>query len=477
MIDGVAATSDAAATPVHAPISPVWATSTVRWLGIFAALILLAGAIVRIIGTAVDPVWAVRSQLAEKPKRFGFGPADYATAMGWAERDISLGEERVRRAPNQWAYQEYLAGALLARARLNGSFDDLSRAQAALARGLSDAPAGAGPLLAAAVSNMTVHRLAPVAPLLAQLAGAVIPADRDERSEAIAIAGDLAFYSGRYAEARQTYAGAAALQEGAPVAIRLANWHMKMGQFDAALAQIEVARKSVKTPTRLFHANLLLQKGSIEMARGDWQAAEVCFTAANTAFPGYWRIQVFVAQMAAARGDLAAAEKAYRAIIARAPSGDAPPEVMDALAGLYRTAGDGGNSRVWADRAAAGWARRLAMLPEAAVGHALEHELVLGSPAKALDLARRNFAARPYGDALVMLGWAQLANGQPEAAARTMTGLEASGWRTAQQYVVLSEALALLGRSDASQAARSTALAINPRSFDPAASLLWFGNH
>jgi predicted Zn-dependent protease len=150
---------------------------------------------------------------------------------------------------------------------------------------------------------------------------------------------------------------------------------------------------------------------------------------------------------------------------------------MDALAGLYRTDGDGGNSRVWADRAAAGWARRLAMLPEAAVGHALEHELVLGSPAKALDLARRNFAARPYGDALVMLGWAQLANGQPEAAARTMTGLEASGWRTAQQYVVLSEALALLGRSDASQAARSTALAINPRSFDPATSLLWFGNH
>jgi tetratricopeptide (TPR) repeat protein len=440
-----------------------------------AALIVAAGITVAIICRAIDSPPTVRSRPAAMPQRFAYGPQDYAAAIAQADRHVAFGEERVHRAPDQWAYQEYLAQALLGRARLNGSFDDLARARAALARGLADAPPGAGPLLTAVVADMAVHRLAPVAPLLAQLGAAAVPDDRGERAEATAIAGDLAFYSGRPGAARRIYAQAAALQNGAAVAVRLANWYMKMGQFDAALAQVEFAGNSMGTPTRLFHANLMVQRGSIELARGDWQAAEACFKAADAAFPGYWRTEAFAAQMAAAHGDLAAAETGYRAIVDR--QGDAPPEVMDALAALYRTKGNAAESRAWGDRAAAIWAQRLALLPEAAVGHALEHELVLGNPARALALARQNVAARPYGDALVMLGWAQLVAGQPEDAVKTITALQASGWRTAQQYVVLSEALALLGRADASGAARRTALAINPRSFDPAASLLWFGNH
>jgi hypothetical protein len=35
----------------------------------------------------------------------------------------------------------------------------------------------------------------------------------------------------------------------------------------------------------------------------------------------------------------------------------------------------------------------------------------------------------------------------------------------------------MLGNSDRSDAARDAALAINPRAFDPAASLIWFGHH
>ena len=469
-------TRDGAAMPAPGP------ASRPRRMATLAALIVAAGITVAIIGHTIDPPPVARSRPAAMPQRFAYGPQDYAAAIAQADRHVAFGEERVHRAPDQWAYQEYLAQALLGRARLNGSFNDLARARAALARaraalarGLADAPAGAGPLLTAVVADMAVHRLAPVTPLLAQLGAAAVLDDRGERAEATAIAGDLAFYSGRPAAARRIYAQAAALQNGAAVAVRLANWYMKMGQFDAALAQVEFAGNSMGTPTRLFHANLMMQRGSIELARGDWQAAEACFKTADAAFPGYWRTEAFAAQMAAARGDLAAAEAGYRTILDR--QGDAPPEVMDALAALYRTQGNAAESRVWGDRAAAIWAQRLALLPEAAVGHAVEHELVLGNPARALALARQNVAARPYGDALVMQGWAQLVAGQPEDAVKTITTLQASGWRTAQQYVVLSEALALLGRADASEAARRTALSINPRSFDPAASLLWFGNH
>jgi predicted Zn-dependent protease len=153
------------------------------------------------------------------------------------------------------------------------------------------------------------------------------------------------------------------------------------------------------------------------------------------------------------------------------------PEVMDALAALYRTQGDAAASREWAQRSGAIWAKRLQQLPQAAYGHALEHELVLGNPATALALARKNMAARPYGDSATLLGWALLANNRPAEARDVLERLSRTPWRSAQQYVALSQAHAMLGDSDRSNAARDAALTINPRAFDPAAPLIWFGHH
>ena len=444
-----------------------------RLLGV-AGLLLLASLAMAIIDRALDKPWRAPAPAGIV---YAYGAADYAAAMAAANRQLLLGEQRVRQAPQDWTSQESLAHALLARARLSGSFHDLARADQALATAMASAAPGSGPLLTAAVGAMAVHRLAPVPALLATLAGAAVPADRDERSEAMAVAGDRAFYAGDYAGARRLYDGAARLQYDAGVAIRLANWHQKHGEFAAALAQIGAAMAMTHAPTRVFHANLLLQKGGILLTHGDWPGAEASFAAADRIFPGNWRAQAMRAQMLAVRGDTAAAVGLYRAILARMAGAEPPPEVIDALAALYRASGDGAASRVWADRAAAAWADRLALLPAAAAGHALEHELVFGTPARALVLARQNVEARPHGDTLVMLARALVQNGDPAAAVAVIATVDASGWRSADQYVVLSQAQALLGHGDAAEAAQAKALAINPRAFDPAASLLWFGNH
>lgn len=430
-----------------------------------AGLALLAALIVLALYRSLEPATQPR------PIVYGYGPANFAEAIAMNARHIALGEQRVRDAPDQWSSQESLAQALLARARLTGSFDDLARAQAALESGMATAQPGAGPLLTAAVGNMTVHRLPPVAALLDTLGRAAVPADVDERAEAMAIAGDLQFYTGHYAAAKATYTAAAGLHHDAGIAIRLANWYQKMGDPAAALAQIDAAMASTRAPTRPFHANLLLQKGSIQLTSGDWLGAEASFAAADKVFPGNWRAAAFLAQMRAARGDTGAALAAYTAIP------DPPPEVMDAIAATYRSTGDTAASRRWADRATLGWARRMAQLPEAAVGHALEHALVFGTPDRALALAQQNYDARPYGDGLVMLGWAQLQAGDPAAAAATIARVNASGWRSPQQYLVLADAAALLGDPDAAESARAQALALNQRALDPAVSLLWFGNH
>ncbi|AUW58759.1 hypothetical protein C1T17_12295 [Sphingobium sp. SCG-1] len=406
-----------------------------------------------------------------------FGPKSFAAALELAAGPIALGRERVARAPDQWAYQESYARALMGRARLTGSFDDLLAARLALMRGRADAPKGAGPLLTDAVSNLTIHRLAPIASTLTLLDGAAVPADRGDQAEALAIRGDVAFYSGKYSAAWRTYRAAAQMDNGPGIAVRAANYFKKMGRFDDAIRQLEYAMKSVKAPTPQFYANMMLQKGVIELDRGNWETATRLFLLADATFPGHWLIKAHLAQMTALGGDLDGAEQQYRTILAKAGSEIAMPEVMDALAALYRARGDAKNSRYWSDRAGALWTRRLSQLPEAAYGPALEHELVLGNPARALDLARLNFAARPYGDSCIMLAMALLANGRPQEAVAILKAAEQTGWRTAQQYVVLSQASAMLGQVQASEDSRPKALALNPKAFDPASSLIWFGNH
>lgn len=407
--------------------------------------------------------------------RYGYGPRDFAGAHRLANDQIALGEERTARAPEQWAYQESYARALMGRARLTGSFDDLARARAALDRSMADAPDPAGPLLTDAVNYLTIHRLGAIPVDLKLLAASAIPADPGDRAEAVAIAGDVAFYSGRYRTALADYAAAQRIEDGPGIAVRLANWHRKMGRSDDALRLIDRAIALQRSPTRLFHANMLLQRGVVELGRGNWDIAQGWFNRADAVFAGYWMIQAHAAQMAAVAGDLAGAERQYLAILAGA---DTPlPEVMDALAVLYRVRGDAPDSRIWSERASTIWKQRVAQLPEAAYGHALEHELLFGGPAVALDLARRNFAARPYGDSITMLAWALLVNRRAPEAVQAIEALNRTGWRTAGQYVVLSEALALAGRPADSERARAGALALNPRAFDPAGALIWFGNH
>ena len=420
---------------------------------------------------------ASRQQKSDEPAAFAYGPKDFASALQQASDAVALGTERIERRPGDWTYQESYARALMGRARLTMSFDDLSRADKALQLGMSQAPYRSGPLLTAAVNNMTIHHMAPVREELRLLLASAVPPETEDKAEAIAIGGDIDFYSGRYGQALKAYNDAARLDNGPGVAVRMANWYRKAGRFDDANTQLDYAVASNRAPGRQFYANILLQKGVTALVSGDWDGAASYFSEADKVFPGYWLIKAHSAQMMAASGDIKGAERAYLAILAHAGKPVAMPEVMDALAALYRTKGDAARSRAWATRAGTIWSRRLAALPEAAYGHVLEHELVLGDPAKALQLAYRNMASRPYGDSAIMLGWALLANGKPLDAARTMEGLNRTEYQTAQQYVVLTQAMEMLGRSDDSDKARQRALDLNPRAFDPGASFIWFGNH
>jgi Flp pilus assembly protein TadD len=90
------------------------------------------------------------------------------------------------------------------------------------------------------------------------------------------------------------------------------------------------------------------------MNRGAWGRAARHFVRANAIFPGDWRIEEQIGRALALNGDTARAMALYKRIAARTQS----PEAMDAVAGLYRAAGDQPEADAWAKRAGAQWERR-----------------------------------------------------------------------------------------------------------------------
>ena len=141
--------------------------------------------------------------------------------------------------------------------------------------------------------------------------------------------------------------------------------------------------------------------------------------------------------------------------------------------GYNRARGDFARSQAAAATAGAEWDRRLALLPEAALGHALDHLLAFGDPARALAVARRNYALRPYGDAATGLAWALLANHRPADALAAIRPTLAAGWVAAEPHVLASEAYALLGQGKSADDERRAALAINPHALDRNPAMTW----
>lgn len=400
-----------------------------------------------------------------------FGPPDYEAALADADRRIELGREKLRRAPRDWTSMEALAQGLMARAALTGDYREWAEAGRLLDTGMSVAPEKSGPVVAHAALAFATHRLAAAERDLRTIESAAVTPGDTLIAGMAGLAGDIAFYRGDMVNAQRLYARGARLGGGSAIDFRLAALAMAQGHFadaDAAILRA-VSGKGKHTPYILAQAAMRL--GAHDLSRGRWDAADRWFARADKLFPGHWLIAAHRVQGRALRGDATAAEQ-MAAIATRSNSAEA----MDAAAMLFRQRGDGRNSRRWADRAAILWEERLRLLPEAAYGHAVEHELAFGSPAAALDLARRNLAQRPYGEARLLLANALLMNNFPDAALVEIARAEASGWRSAPLYAAKAEAAALAGRPQEAEAARAMAERINPRIFDPRAPLIWFAH-
>ena len=356
------------------------------------------------------------------------GPArDYSQLL--AQRDSALAERRARAEarPGEWLVQEQYARAALARARLTGSYDDYSAARQALNQTFAQAPPGAGPHLSQAILHLTLHRLGPAEQALDAVARYAVPPEPGERAEIAAMRGDIAFYRGDYAGALRLYDDADGLEPGA-AHFRRAIFHSKTGRVDLAEHYFGLHERGLAAADRHGRANVQLQRGILDLDNGRPRDALAHFRAAAALFPGWWLVDEHVAETTALLGDAAQAERLYRDVVRRTGS----PEFIDALGALLLARGADAEAETLRRRSAALWERRLRQFPEATYGHAIDHCIAFARRGCALALARRNFAARPYGEAGEKLARALADAGHRAEARATIERVLASGWRTAE---------------------------------------------
>lgn len=397
------------------------------------------------------------------------GQHDYRAALAYTDRMIAGLRPLARRQGEDWLTLERIAHHLIARARLTGDYGDYRQAQQMLDQGFESATPGAGPHLTQAALALSTHRLALAERMLDAVDRYAVRPEAEARAGVLAMRGDVAFYRGRYPAALDHYRRLTTAGESPDQ--RLAIFWSKMGRPDDAIALVQRVERSGLVPGQAL-AQLALFRGAIELQRGRWDAADAAFAEANRRFPGWWLTRAHRAQMLALRGR---SEEALAAFQAVAREND-DPTLRDAIASLYRARGDYGATKLWSERAAVGLASRLQVLPEAALGHAVEHELAFGTPSRALALARQDYALRPHGATAIALGWALIASNRPAEALKLIEAVNRSSWQSAEQHLVAARAHAALGDSAAAAAEQEKALAINPHALDATAALLWFGH-
>ena len=453
------------------PTQLVPITGKARALG-WPLLMALAAILAIGIGAAWDR-WPGRSDgpsLDPASVRAGFGPANYAAARARAESNLVGARETYAFAPDEWLRSEVLARALIARWRLSGDYTDLAEADRLLDRGLAQTPDPAGPVLSRAVLSVLVHRLDQAEVALARAARSVIP-DPADTADAAALSGDIALQRGQLGRAADNFAAALGSDKATGIGLRGAMLAAYRGDREQSARALEALLARPRQQSAVL-AELMLQRANIAYWGGEWDTAGRWVGAAQRVFPGYWLADAYAAQQFALAGRTNDAIRAY-GIVARRTG---RPEVQDALAHLLRLEGQGTESRAWAAKAAAGWEARARLFSEAVIHHQAEHELVVGSAARALTYARTDAAQRPQAPNLVLLARALLSAGSAPEALTVLDRADAQGWVSAGQQLARGEVLAALGRTADSEAARARAEAINPRAADPRTRLIWFGH-
>jgi Tetratricopeptide repeat len=316
-------------------------------------------------------------------------------------------------------------------ATLSGDFAEYRAAEEAIDRALAAVGPASDLVLLRAQLHAALHRLPAARQDLARLAD---PADPRAR----ALAADLDLQEGRYRAARRGYEEALRREGSWDHLARLAFLAAKTGDAAGAERLYAEAQEQLTAKEMRPYAWLELQRGVLDLERGDAAAALRRFERADRAYSGWWLIEEHLAEALhlLGRGDEAVAR--YRRVVARAPH----PELLSALAGVLAPSDPAAAAALDAE-AARRFDAQVALYPAAAVGHLVEHRLRRGeADEKLLALAEANHRLRPGAEAKLLLARVHLALGQRAPARSLIDAVLATPWKTPELDRLAREARA-----------------------------------
>ena len=345
------------------------------------------------------------------------GPANDQLARTWeaelaeVDKRIAYFEKRVEADGDDALALKQLVSLLLDRAQLTGDYADYARAQEVVDAAFARADAKAqGPHASAFALDMALHRYASAQEHLAFL-----------RTSGAGPQAQLDMALGRYEEARPVLEQMAKSKRPEHVS-RLAIYKWKTGDLDDADALLVQAAAGYHGRFHRPEAWYQLHRGIFDLEREQYHDAMAHYLAAKRKMDGYWLVDEHIAEIHLLQGNLDKARAMYEDLVERTGN----PEFMDRLAETLEAQGEDDAAKAMVSKARAVYEARLEQFPEATWGHAIDHWLAWGDPDEALEMARKNHANRPNGDAKLALIEALVNAGKLDEARAVMREVEAS---------------------------------------------------
>lgn len=400
-------------------------------------------------------------------------PATYDAAVVQLTEARKTTEVLADTARGSWSRRAKAASVQMGYAQLTGDYDAYAAADRSLAEAFQVArrsidDGAVGPLLLKAQLSYELHRMSEaLASLDVPEQQATYFHDKKLLSEITSLRGAVTFAMGRYDEGLGMLREAALSDPTPGHKQRLAIALAKIGEDDEATRLFDETEGGTQASARAprSRAWLELQRALMDLERGRRVEARRRLESACAMFPGAWQTEEHLAELDAEEGRTTEAIAAYRSLVARTSD----PEFMDALARLLPP---GDESTALRGRANALYERRLALLPEATYGHALEHFLkMVEDPTRALTLAKKNVELRPDGEARTRLAQALVRSGRIAEARAEMRAVLATRWARAESWATAAVVFRLAGDERAAADAETKAKARNPRAMEEIAWL------
>lgn len=190
-----------------------------------------------------------------------------------------------------------------------------------------------------------LHRLADVEAALLAIPTA------DHCIEARLVCADLDFQYGRYREAETGYIDAIEAERSWSGLARLAYFRGKTGDLEGADRLYREAEDELTAKEMRSYAWLEVQRGFLAFSRGGYPEARSHYDIAEAAYPGYWLVGEYQAELLGAESRHAEAIELF----GRLGAANHRPDLQQAIAELYEIAEQPEAARYWQGRALAGY--------------------------------------------------------------------------------------------------------------------------